>query len=191
MNIKLLILSLTIVLASTSIGQSLRIDTFKAKSVDTNSVVRWQCDAGSSILKNSYPLIIINGKTFKNCLLQNIFFDFDTTAISTLQVLNSQNDSVKLYGKAGKSGVIIITTKKSIEWISAKQILKQKSKAILSSRRKILIKVDQAFFDTSQELYFQKNLIDNISVVNNTTQYFIDRQFNCIVTISLTKKINT
>ena len=182
---------MTIVLASTSIGQSLRIDTFKAKSVDTNSVVRWQCHAGSSILKNSYPLIIINGKTFKNCLLQNIFFDFDTTAISTLQVLNSQNDSVKLYGKAGKSGVIIITTKKSIEWISAKQILKQKSKAILSSRRKILIKVDQAFFDTSQELYFQKNLIDNISVVNNTTQYFIDRQFNCIVTISLTKKINT
>ena len=192
MNIKLLILSLTIVLTSTSIGQSLKIDTFKAKSVDTNSVARWQFHDGPSILsKDSYPLVIINGKIFKNCLLQNIFFDLDTTTISTLQVLNPKNDSIKRYGKPGKNGVIIITTKRPIEWISSKQILKQKSSVISCSRKKILIKVGQAYFDTGQKLYFQKSLIDNISVANNTTQYFINRQFNCVVTISLMKKGGT
>ena len=125
------------------------------------------------------------------CRLQNIFFDLDTTTISTIQVLNPKNDSVKLYGKAGKNGVIIIATKRPIEWVSAKQILKQNSKAILSSHKKTLIKIDKAFFDTDQELYFQKNLIDNIYIANNTTQYYIDRQFNCIVTISVTKKSGT
>jgi hypothetical protein len=141
--------------------------------------------------KEDYPLIIINGKTFKNCLLQNIFFDLDTTTISAVQVLNPKNDSVKLYGEAGKNGVIIISTKKTIEWISAKQILKQKSNAILTSHKKTLIKVDNVFFDTDEELYFQKNLIDNISIVNNTTQYYIDKQFNCVVAISITKKSGT
>ena len=124
-------------------------------------------------------------------MLQNIFFDLDTNTISTIQVLNPKNDSVKLYGKAGKNGVIIITTKRPIEWVSAKQILKQKSNAILCPHKKTLIKVDKAFFDPDDELYFQKNLIDNISVANNTTQYYIDRQFNCVVTISLTKKSGT
>ena len=183
---------MTILLTSTSIGQSLKIDTFKTSVVDTTSIIRWQCHAGPSMFsKDDYPLIIINGKTFKNCLLQNIFFDLDTTTISAVQVLNPKNDSVNFYGKAGKNGVIIITTKKLIEWISAKQILKQKSNAILSSKKKTLIKVDKAFFDTDQELYFQKNLIDNISVSNNTTQYYSDRQFNCVVIISMTKKSGT
>ena len=192
MNIKLLILSLTILLTSTSIGQSLKVDTFKTSRSDTSSIIRWQCHAGPSMFsKDDYPLIIINGKTFKNCLLQNIFFDLDTTTISVVQVLNPKNDSVNFYGKAGKNGVIIITTKKLIEWISAKQILKQKSNAILSSKKKTLIKVDKALFDTDQELYFQKNLIDNISVSNNTTQYYSDRQFNCVVIISMTKKSGT
>jgi len=192
MNFKLQILALTILLTSNSIGQSLKADTFKTSSVDTSSIISWQCQAGSSVLsKDTYPLIIINGKIFKNCLLQNIFFDLDTTTISTIQVLNPKNDSVKLYGKAGKNGVIIITTKRPIEWVSAKQILKQNSKTILSSNKKALIKIDKAFLDTDQELYFQKNLIDNIYIANNTTQYYIGRQFNCIVTISVTKKSGT
>jgi len=192
MNFKLQILALTILLTSNSIGQSLKADTFKTSSVDTSSIISWQCQAGSSVLsKDTYPLIIINGKIFKNCLLQNIFFDLDTTTISPIQVLNPKNDSVKLYGKAGKNGVIIIATKRPIEWVSAKQILKQNSKAILSSHKKTLIKIDKAFFDTDQELYFQKNLIDNFYIANNTTQYYIDKQFNCIVTISVTKKSGT
>ncbi len=192
MNIKLLILSLAFFLTSSLIGQGLKIDTFNTVTVDTNSLIRWQCHAGSSVLsKDNYPLIIINGKTFKNCLLQNIFFDFDSTTIATIDVLNPKNDSVKLYGKAGKNGVIIITTKRPIEWVSAKQILKQNSYAILSPHKKTLIKVDKTFFETDEELYFQKNLIDNISVSNNTTQYYIDRQFNCVVTVTVTKKSGT
>ena len=87
MNIKLLILSLTIFLTSAAIGQSLKIDTFKTALFDTGSIIRWQCHAGPSVLsKESYPLVIINGKTFKNCLLQNIFFNIDTTTIATIQV---------------------------------------------------------------------------------------------------------
>lgn len=183
---------MAILLTSASTGQSLKIDTFKTSPVDTSSIIRWQCHAGPGVLSNdNYPLVIINGKIFKNCLLQNIFFNFDTTTISAVQVLNSQNDSVGFYGKAGRNGVIIITTKGPIEWISAKQILKQKSNAILSSHKKTLIKIGKAFFDTDGEMYFQKNLIEKISVTNNTTQYYIDRQFDSLVTISLTKKSGT
>ena len=93
-------------------------------------------------------------------MLQNLFFTIDTTTISSVQVLNPSNDSIKIYGKAGKNGVIIIATKRPIEWVSVKQILKQNSNAILSSHKLTLIKVDNAFFDTDEELYFQKNLVD-------------------------------
>jgi hypothetical protein len=189
MNTKLLILSLTILLSFHSIGQSLKVDTFKTSHSDTSSIIRWQCHAGPSLLSiDDYPLIIINGKKFEKCLLQNIFFDLDTSTISKVQVLNPKNDSIKLYGEAGKNGVIIITTKKQINWISAKQILKQNSKTIPSSYKNILIKVDEAFFYPEEEIYFQKNLIGNISITNNTTQYYTDRRFSCVVTINLTKK---
>ncbi|MEO6405164.1 MAG: hypothetical protein ABIY51_02360 [Ferruginibacter sp.] len=192
MNIKLLISALTILLASASNGQSLKIDTFKTTIADTGSLIRWQCHAGPSITsKDTYPLIIINGRKFKNSLLQNIFFDLDTTTISALQVLNPKNDSVKLYGKAGRNGVIIITTKKSFEWISIREILKQKSNAISSPHDKTLIKIGNALFEPGEELFFQKNLIKNVSVKNNKSQYYINRQFNSVVTINMTKKSGT
>jgi hypothetical protein len=190
MNIKLLISSLTILLTSASIGQSLKIDTFKTSPVDTSSIVRWQCQASNVLSKDNYPLIIINGKIFKNCLLQNIFY-LDTTTISTIHVLNPKNDSVKLYGEARRNGVMIIVTKQPIEWISAKQILKQKSNDILSSTENILIKVNGTFFDADEELYFQKKLIYKISVTNNTTQYYRNRRFNCVVTVVMIKKSGT
>ena len=183
---------MTIFLTSTSTGQSLKIDTLKTSHVDTSSIIRWRCTAGTNVLsKDNYPLIIINGKTFKNCLLQNIFFDHDTANILTVQVLNPQNDSVKTYGKGGQNGVIIITTKRPIEWTSAKQILKQKARVLLSSRKRTLIKVDKVLFDTGDELYFQKSLIANISIANNITQYYNDRQFKCVVTINITQKSGT
>jgi hypothetical protein len=176
----------------TLVGQSLKIDTFKTSSVDTNSITRWQCHAGPSALPNySCPLVIINGKIFENCLLQNLFFKVDTTTISSIQVLNTSNDSIKLYGKAGKNGVIIITTKRPFEWVSAKQILKQKSNAILSFHKPTLIKVDNALFDTDEELFFQKDLINKISVINSTIEYYTDRQYNSVLKITLKKKSGT
>ena len=188
MNLKLLISPLTILLTSFAVGQSLKIDTFKTAPADTSSLVRWQCHAGPTVISNdNYPLLIINGKTFKNSLLENIFFEIDTTTISTIQCLNPKNDSVKLYGKEGKNGVIIITTKRLIEWVSARQILKQKETNIYSSHDKTLLKVGNSFFDAYEELYFQKDLIKNISVTNNTTQYYNNRQFTSVVTISLMK----
>gem|GEM_PF-4749470 len=91
---------MTILQNSTSIGQCLKIDSPKISLVDTTSIILWKCHAGSSMSsKDNYPLIIINGKSFKKCFFQNIFFDRDTTTISAVQVLNPKNDSVKLYGK--------------------------------------------------------------------------------------------
>ncbi len=189
MNIKLLILLFSIFLTFTTTGQVLKIDTFKTPYIDTSSVIRWQCHAQSSIVsENTYPLIIINGKQFKKCLLENIFFDFDTSTILNIQVLNPQNDSIKLYGKAGINGVIIIKTKKTFEWISSKQILAQKSNDIFSTHDKILLKVGNVSFNPSEELFFQKNLIDSISVANNTTEYYINKLFNSVVKITMIKK---
>jgi hypothetical protein len=124
-------------------------------------------------------------------LLQNIFFEVDTTTISKIQVLNPQNDSVKLYSNEGKNGVIIITTKRPIEWVSARQILKQKANNIHGSYIKTLIKVGNAFFDAYEKLYFQKSLIKSISITNDTTQYYIDQQYNSVITISIKKKSGT
>jgi len=192
MTIKRLITALPILLTSTLMCQNLKVDTFKASVVDTGSMVRWQCHAGPGILSSDdYPLLIINDRIFRNCLLQNIYFDLDSTTISAVQVLNPKNDSVKLYGRAGKNGVIIIKTRKSIDWISARQILKQKANIIFSTRKKTLIKVGNVSFDANDQVYFQKDLIDNISVTNNTIQYFADKQFNSIVTITIAKKSGT
>ena len=189
MNIKLVILSLAILLTVPSIGQSLKVDEFKISEIKSDSIIRWECNLGPTRLSNeNYPLIIINGKKFKNCLLQNIIFYFDTITISRVQVINPKNDSIKLYGKAGKGGVIIIKTKTKIEWISGKQILRQNAKKILSSHKKTLFKVDNIFFNANEELYFQRNLIENIYITNNTEQYYIDGQFTCVVTITITKK---
>jgi len=121
-------------------------------------------------------------------MLQNIFFTIDTTTISAIDVLNPKNDSIKSFGRAGRNGVIIIRTKRPIKWISVKEILKQKAAMIFSSQEKILIKVNDTFFDTSEELYFQKELIKNISIINNATQYYREKTFDSIVTITLTKQ---
>ena len=190
MNFKLLISTLTILSSFAAGGQNLKIDTYKPISVDTNSLVR--CQVGPSIASgNNKPLLIINGKDFGNCSLQNIFFELDTTTISSIEVLNPQNKSVLLYGTNGRNGVIDITTKETIGWTTLKQILKQKANKIYSSKDKTLIKVDNSFFFAEEELYFQKNLIKTISILNNTTQYYGDRQFNSVITISLSKKSGT
>jgi len=192
MNFKLFILSVTIFSMSPSVGQSLRIDTLKTKPIYEGSIVRWQCHAGSSIIseKNS-PLIIINGKKFENCLLQNIFFDLDTAELLSLRVISPQNDSIKIYGKSGRNGVIVIEMIKTIKWISAKQILAQKLSEIFGARGKTLIIVDNVFFDPLEQLYFQEDLIENINVENNTKEYFDNRQFDSVVKISLRKNIRS
>ena len=209
MKTKLQILLLTFFLTGASIGQNLKIDTSKIASlraslmpIDTNSVLHAQHDASTTLfLKQSFPLVIINGRTFKqHALWWNVFIDFDTTNVSTIQVLNPKNDSIKLYGKAGKNGVIIITTKRPIEWISMKQILKQKSSDLLCSHKKTLIKIDRGFndseelsilyFDSKENLYFEKGLID-ISIVNNKMKFYIDRTYDCVITITVKKKSGT
>ncbi len=182
----------TIFLAMPSVAQNLKIDTLKIKPFYKDSMVRWRCHAGSSIIsaKNS-PLIIINGKKFKNCLLQNIIFDLDASELSSLRVINPQNDSINFYGKPGKNGVVIIEMRKAIKWISGKQILAQKSNEIFGARGKTLIVVDNVFFDPLEELYFQEDLIENINVENNTKEYFDNRQFDSVVKISLRKNIRS
>jgi len=128
---------------------------------------------------------MINDRSFKNCTFQNIFFTIDTTTISTLDVVDPKNDSIKFFGKPGKHGVIIIRTKKPIKWVSAKEILKQKAAMILSSQKKTLIKVNNSFFYTSEAIYFQKELIKNISITNNATLSYLDKIFNSVVTITI------
>jgi hypothetical protein len=106
----------------------------------------------------------VNNKKFSRIPINQLFFD--VVNIKTVNVVNPANDSIQLYGSKAKNGVIILTTKKNIEWLTPKQIVKQYSKS--SSRKGTLFMVDGVSFDGMETLYFEKNYIINIEVHDST-----------------------
>ena len=127
MNTKIIIFSFAIIAATPSLGQSLKTDTMHLNQADTSSIPGWKCGAGpTKTSKDINVLIVVDGKSFQDCSLEHTFFDINIVA--EIKVL--KGDSAKKYGKAGKNGVVIIVTKKPVEWISAQQLLKEKENAI-------------------------------------------------------------
>ncbi|HEV8504696.1 MAG TPA: hypothetical protein VGQ53_04820 [Chitinophagaceae bacterium] len=188
MNFKLLFFLIPIILVFPSFGQSMTTDTFHTKQADTSSVPSWKCGAGpTKTSKDINVLIVVDGKSFQDCSLEHIFFDINIVA--EIKVL--KGDSAKKYGKAGKNGVVIIVTKKPVEWISAQQLLKEKENAISGSTQNTLIQVNESCFDTSEKLFFQKSYIKNISVANNSEQFYAARKFDSVVTITLENNEST
>ena len=181
MNLRNLIAVLLANLFSTILlGQSINSNNLDVPKSD--SVIKIKLHCPGSINKDKRPLVIINGFS---CPYDNLFFDWDTSNISSIKVLTLQNDSLKLYGKKGRNGVIIIITKNPIEWVSIKQLLKDKYTSILSKFKMTLIEVNNSHFEPEEEILIQKNMLTNISVINNTVDHYFDRKFTSILKIKL------
>lgn len=125
------------------------------------------------LTKKEYPLIIINNQRFKYSSLSNFYFDIST--ISQVHVINSKNDSNKLYGKAGRNGIIILQTKNKISWISSRKIIRLNLKGLFHSHRKIILKINKTLIDPWQEVYIQKDLIQSIKVEKVGLNFFINK----------------
>lgn len=180
-----LILLLTVVLTGAAQGQNFKVDTFTTFPVDTNDQIHWQCSEGKSLTKENYPVIIINGKKFEQCSLQNVLFDTSANNISSVRILIPDNHRVKNYGRAGKNGVVIIETVVPIQWVSAKQLLKQKPVALSTCGKPTLFKLDGSFYGKGEQFYIQKELIKDITIKNNIVQYHLNTKYSCVVTVSL------
>ena len=108
MNLRNLIAVLIANLFSTILlGQSINSNNLDVPKSDSVIKIKLHCPGSRN--KDKRPLVIINGFS---CPYDNLFFDWDTSNISSIKVLTLQNDSLKLYGKKGRNGVIIITTKR-------------------------------------------------------------------------------
>ena len=48
-----------------------------------------------------------------------------------------------------------------------------------------LIEVNNSPFEPEEEILIQKNMLTNISVINNTVEHYFDRKFTSILKIKL------
>ncbi len=93
-----------------------------------------------SRLNDPDMLWIIDGKKFKYADVPKLYFNLSN--ISGGRVIGYQNDSIKVYGKNAKDGVIIMTTKERIDWISLKNIVRKYAKDSSVSANKIAVKIN-------------------------------------------------
>jgi hypothetical protein len=132
---------------------------------DTTKTVISIRDPANVDIRKQAPLIIVNNKRFSRTLLNQLFLDMAN--IEAVNVISPANDSVQLFGSKGKNGVIVLKTKYNVEWLTPKLIINQFAKG--SSRRSTLFMVDGEAFDGMENLYFEKNNIVNVGVLDSTT----------------------
>jgi hypothetical protein len=149
-------------------ASSAQLDTIKPPITinlkDTIKTVISIRDPANVDIRKQAPLIIVNNKRFSHVPINQLFLEMAN--IEAVNVINPANDSVKLFGSKAKNGVIILTTKNNVDWLTPKQIIKQYAKG--SSRKSTLFIVDGASFDGVNNLYFEKNNIVNVEVQDST-----------------------
>lgn len=161
-------------------GQEITKPVAKSQELSTH-VFNFHC--APSLTQNE-PLLIINGTQFKNNTLQRHFFNIND--VISVNVISTTNDSVQYFCKRGQNGVIILKTKTPIEWITSKNIARQKLSQFLLFHKKVLFQVDGRNFESSETLYFEKGSIKKITVEKDFIGYYIDKLYKRKITISTT-----
>ncbi len=132
----------------------------------------------------SIPLLVVNGKPFIGRSLFN--FHLDTSNISRLEIINPENNAVKLYGDAAVKGVILLETKRPIEWISTIDIYNTLVRDSSISYKQVLFKLNDSFFVPSPSLFIDKSTIKVTNFLKEST-FFADKWFSSIISIELVK----
>ena len=189
---KLFIISILIFLTLFSKSQeiSAKAPQLQFSINDTSSArIKWYPERTTRIPMSENPLVIINEKQFKYCDFSNLYFDI--SSVSNINVLSPKNDSSKLYGKAGRNGIIILNTKHTIYWVTSRQILRQQSKSLFHTHRKTILKINNNLIDPTEKVYIQKDLIKSVSIDNDAIEFFADKEYNKVISITLTQKRGT
>lgn len=164
-------------------GDMLSMVEIPANLKDTNHsstpfIIKDQC----TITKSDYPLIIIGGRRFKKSDFSNIFFDLSN--LSNINVINPKNDSIKLFGRAGRNGVIILNTKNKIDWISSNVIRRQYFKSLFFFHKKAVFQINGVLADPECKTYIQKDLIVSITV-KHAEVFYHDNEYHTVVDVTL------
>lgn len=190
MIIKINILIILFSFSLNASSQTLKLDSLRMptlvpiQSVRTSdSQIVWVCHAPRSN-SNEGALIIVNNKRFKNTLLINFYNLVDIGMIKNIQVLSNQSDSAKMYGKEGKNGVIIITTRSNIEWVVATDILRKQPKLSTKATKAFLIQVNDSTVIAATDAYLPKQLIKTIEIQKDKLHFFNDKQFTGLARIT-------
>jgi hypothetical protein len=135
---------------------------------------------------NEWPLIIINEREFEYCDFSNLFFD--NSKIATVNVISPKNDSIRIFGKAGRNGIIIITTRDIITWVSSKEIIRHNSKSLFPSYKKYILRINGKFADPREEIYIQKDLIKSVNLEKDALEFYLNEEYHRVIEIKLTKE---
>jgi hypothetical protein len=151
-------------------------------------------------LKTTYPLntwhlsdtlkstlrprfIHINSYQFDTCSLNDVYFD--TSTILSIKIF-PEKEAMILFGQKAKYGMIDVKTKNYIEFISNQEIYEKYSTEISSSIENTLFNIKQTFFSSDRRLYFDRNIVKEIKV-NNDSIFWQDKWFSSIINMTLSK----
>jgi len=134
-----------------------------------------------------YPLIIIGGRRFKGSDFTNLYFDISN--IVGVRVISTKNDSIKLFGRAGRQGVIILDTKTNVEWITSNAIRRKYFKSLIFWHRKAAFQINGSIINPAPNVYIQKDLIKSTKVTNNGFDVYDTIEYHRIINVEVDKVI--
>jgi len=135
-----------------------------------------------TLTKSDYPLIIIGGRRFKEMTFSNIYFDLSN--VYHISVINPKNDSIKLFGRAGRNGVIILATKNKIDWISSNAIGWRYFKSLFFLHKKAALQINGVVTDPESKTYIQKDLIIS-ATIKKSEVFYGDTEYDTVVDVKL------
>ncbi len=137
--------------------------------------------------KAHYPLIIVGGRRFKGSDFKNLYYDFSN--IVGVRVISTKNDSIKLFGRAGRHGIIIFDTKTNIEWITSNAIRRKYFKSLIFWHKKAAFQINGSIINPAPNVYIQKDLIKSVKVINNGFDVYDTIEYHRIINVEVDKVI--
>lgn len=140
-------------------------------------------DGPTTMLKDPHILLIIDGKRFAYADVLKSYFNISN--IAGARVIGYQNDSIKLYGKNAKDGVIIMTTKERIDWVSLKAIIRKYAKDSSVPAKKIAVKIGGSSVIDLRKIWFDRNVINAIHLSTDLVELYINNAHKWILDIDI------
>jgi hypothetical protein len=149
----------------------LKEPSFISKNTDT-AIFRFHCSP--SIKKNEDPLILVNGKRTPN-FFKNYFFSINK--IKSITVLSPKNDSIKLFGRKGRYGVINIKIKPSFNWQTSNELYKRQNDNESEGWKNTITIVNGVYYSPKQKVRFSDDVIEDIKLEKEIKIYFENKSY--------------
>jgi hypothetical protein len=127
--------------------------------------------------------ILINSYQFDTCSLDNIYID--TSSILSIKIL-PEKEAMSLFGQIARYGMIEVKTEKHIDFVSNREIYERHSSDVSSSFEKTLFSINHTFFSSSEQLYFDKEIVEKTEAGNDSI-IWQNKLFFSVINIRLPK----